>query len=87
MPPGRFETQRAFATASLPDAGYGEYYARLVETASTWQKLRRKLANDFAGRPVLIVHYGDHQPVLTRRIDRQLKLPGMRGARFAHSMR
>ncbi len=75
VPPGRFETQRAFATASLPDAGYGEYYARLVETASTWQKLRRKLANDFAGRPVLIVHYGDHQPVLTRRIDRQLKLP------------
>jgi hypothetical protein len=75
VPPGRIETQRAFATASLPDAGYGEYYARLVETASTWQKLRCKLANDFVGRPVLIVHYGDHQPVLTRRIDRQLKLP------------
>ena len=75
VPPGRFETQRAFATASLPDAGYGEYYARLVETASTWQKLKSKLANNCAGRPILIVHYGDHQPVLTRRIDRQLKLP------------
>ena len=24
---------------------------------------------------MLIVHYGDHQPVLTRQIDRQLKLP------------
>jgi Sulfatase len=75
VPPGRFESQRAFATASLPDAGYGEYYARLAETASAWQKLRSRLANDFPGRPVLIVHYGDHQPVLTRRIDRQLKLP------------
>jgi len=61
---------RAFATACLPDAGYAEYYARLAETASTWQKLRSKLAN--RGRPTLIVHYGDHQPVLTRRIDRQL---------------
>jgi hypothetical protein len=75
VPPGQFERQRAFAAASLPDAGYGEYYARLAETASTWQKLRSKLANTFPGRPVLIVHYGDHQPVLTRRIDRQLKLP------------
>jgi hypothetical protein len=73
--PGRFESHRVFATACLPDAGYGEYYARLVETASAWQKLKLKLANDFPGRPVLIVHYGDHQPVLTRRIDRQLKLP------------
>ena len=81
VPPGRFERQRAFATASFPDAGYGEYYARLVETASTWQKLKSKLANNCAGRPILIVHYGDHQPVLTRRIDRQLKLP--RGARRA----
>jgi hypothetical protein len=75
VPPGRFESQRAFAAASLPDAGYGEYYARLAETAATWQKLRLELANSFPGRPVLIVHYGDHQPVLTRRIDRQLKLP------------
>jgi hypothetical protein len=74
VPPGQFERERAFATASLPDAGYAEYYARLVETASTWQKLRSKLANNFPGRPMLIVHYGDHQPVLTRRIDRQLKL-------------
>jgi hypothetical protein len=76
VPPGQFEDERAFATAHLPDAGYAEYYARLAETASTWQKLRLKLANDFPGRPTLIVHYGDHQPVLTKRIDRQLKLPG-----------
>ena len=74
VPPGQFERERAFATASLPDAGYGEYYARLVETASTWQELRFKLANSFPERPILILHYGDHQPVLTRRIERQLKL-------------
>ncbi|MGY8661635.1 sulfatase-like hydrolase/transferase [Bradyrhizobium sp. UFLA05-109] len=75
VPPGQFERERAFALASLPDAGYAEYYARLVETASTWQKLRAKLGNTFAGRPVLVMHYGDHQPVLTRRIDRHLEGP------------
>jgi hypothetical protein len=67
---GSFENERAFAMASLPDAPYAEYYARLAETASTWQKLRSELANN--RRPALIVHYGDHQPVLTQRIDRQL---------------
>jgi Sulfatase len=67
---GQFEA-RAFATACLPDAGYAEYYARLAETAAVWQRLRSELANR-SGRPTLIVHYGDHQPVLTRRIDRQL---------------
>jgi len=74
VPPGQLERERDFATASLPDAGYGEYYARLAETASTWRKLRFKLANNLSGRPILIVHYGDHQPVLTRRIARQLRL-------------
>jgi hypothetical protein len=53
-----------------PDAVYAEYYARLAETAAIWQRLRSELAP--SGRPMLIVHYGDHQPVLTRRIARQL---------------
>ncbi|MEH2490969.1 sulfatase-like hydrolase/transferase [Bradyrhizobium sp. AZCC 2230] len=75
VPSGQFERERAFAMASFPDAGYVEYYARLAETASTWQMLRAKLASSFPGRPVLIVHYGDHQPVLTKQIDRQLKRP------------
>jgi hypothetical protein len=70
VPPGQFEPERAFAMTSLPDAEYAEYYTRLVETASTWQKLRERLVNSFPGRPVLVMHYGDHQPVLTRRIDR-----------------
>jgi hypothetical protein len=61
---------RAFAMANCPDAGYAEYYARLAETASIWQTLKSKLA--LSGRPTLIVHYGDHQPVLTQRIGRQL---------------
>jgi len=76
VPPGQFEKERAFAMASLPDARYVEYYTRLAETASTWQKLRTKLANSFPDRPILMMHYGDHQPVLTKRIDRQLKRPG-----------
>jgi phosphoglycerol transferase MdoB-like AlkP superfamily enzyme len=76
VPSGQFERQRAFAMASFPDAGYVEYYTRLAETASTWQRLRARLASSFPGRPVLIVHYGDHQPVLTKQIERQLKRPG-----------
>ncbi|MCP3386573.1 hypothetical protein NLM31_39945 [Bradyrhizobium sp. CCGUVB4N] len=55
-----------FGIASFPDAGYVEYYTRLAETASVWQRLRAKLASSFPGRPVLIVHHGDHQPVLTK---------------------
>ena len=84
VPPGQFERERAFAMASLPDAGYAEYYTRLAETASTWQKLKARLASSFPGRPVLIVHYGDHQPVLTKQIDRQLKAAGRCAARVWH---
>jgi len=72
--PGRFEGERAFAAASLPDACYAEYYARLVETAVTWNKLKAELASRFPNRPTLIMHYGDHQPVMTRRIEKKLKL-------------
>ena len=72
---GQFERERAFAASSLPDDQYAEYYARLAETASTWKRLKCELAANFPNRPVLIVHYGDHQPVMTKRIDRQLNLP------------
>ena len=65
-----------FAAASFPDAGYVEYYTRLAETAAAWQGLKARLASSFPGRPVLIVHYGDHQPVLTKQIERQLKRSG-----------
>jgi phosphoglycerol transferase MdoB-like AlkP superfamily enzyme len=73
--PGLFESERAFATASLPDACYAEYYARLAETATTWSRLKSELANRFPGRPMLIIHYGDHQPVMARRIEAKTKLP------------
>ncbi len=72
---GQFESERAFAAASLRDAQYAEYYARLAETASTWQRLKTDLVARFPGRPMLIVHYGDHQPVMARRIEKQLRLP------------
>jgi hypothetical protein len=67
--PGQFERERRFAAASLPDARYVEYYARLAETASTWKRLKSELAEKFPERPMLVVHYGDHQPVLARHID------------------
>ena len=73
--PGRFEGERAYAAASLPDACYAEYYARLAETAATWNRLKYELCRRFPGRPMLIVHYGDHQPVAVRRIEAKLKLP------------
>jgi hypothetical protein len=72
--PGHFEAERAFAAASFPDACYAEYYTRLVETAVTWNRLKSELSSRFPGRPTLIVHYGDHQPVMTRRIEKRLKL-------------
>ena len=80
--PGQFERERAFAASSLPDAQYAEYYARLAETASTWKRLKSELTTNFPKRPMLIVHYGDHQPVLARRIDGNSSFPAMRGAQF-----
>ncbi len=71
---GQYEMQRAFAMASLPDATYAEYYARLVETADTWRKLKANLIARFPDRPMLVIHYGDHQPVMTRRIQSRLQL-------------
>ena len=75
VPPEQFERERAFATASLPDVLYAEYYARLAETATTWARLKSELSARFPERKMLIVHYGDHQPVMTRRIEPSLKLP------------
>lgn len=68
----RSEGERAFAMASLPDLQYAEYYARLAETAATWREQRSRLA--CSDRPLLVVHYGDHQPVMTRRIEHRLAL-------------
>lgn len=73
--PGQYEPERAFALANLSDPSYAEYYARLSETAATWARLRAELAARFPSRPMLIVHYGDHQPVMTRRIEAKLARP------------
>jgi hypothetical protein len=73
--PRQFESERGFAAASLGDAQYAEYYARLVETATTWSRLKSELLSRFPHRPTLVLHYGDHQPVMTRRIEAKLKLP------------
>ena len=80
--PGQFEVERAYAAATLPDVEYAEYYSRLAETAATWQQLKFRLASEFSGRPMLFVHYGDHQPVMTRRIERLLRLPEDERRRF-----
>jgi hypothetical protein len=75
VPPGQFERERAFASASLPDPQYAEYYARLAETAATWQRVKADLTARFPDRPMLIVHYGDHQPVMARSIAKRFPVP------------
>ncbi|MCX5494244.1 sulfatase-like hydrolase/transferase [Kaistia dalseonensis] len=67
VPPGRYEAERATALAALPDPNYGEYYARLSETAESYAVFRQAIAA--RGRPALIVRYGDHQPTMTRAIE------------------
>ena len=79
---GHIGSTRAFAAASFPDAHYDEYYARLVETAVAWNKFKSELSSRFPNRPALIVHYGDHQPVMTRRIERKRKLDTDAGRQF-----
>lgn len=72
--PQPMERQRAFAWSQLPDPHYVEFYARLAETAAAWRRTKAILASQSV-RPTLIVHYGDHQPVLTRAIESRLELP------------
>jgi hypothetical protein len=79
---GCFESERAFAAKSLPDAQYAEYYARLAETATAWKRFRSELARRFSDRPTLVLHYGDHQPVMTRRIEAKLRLAADAGRQF-----
>ncbi len=80
--PGRFESERAFATASLSDSHYAEYYARLAETAATWNGLKSAFSSRLPRRPTLVLHYGDHQPVMARQIEAKLKLPADPRRRF-----
>ncbi len=71
----RHARAHAFASAQMPDPLYVEYYARLSETAAAWRKVRARLLAEFPDRPFLVVHYGDHQPVMARRIEKHLRLP------------
>ena len=72
VPPGRYETERGFALAALPDGNYGEYYARLAETAESYAAFKSALKERYPDRPMLLVRYGDHQPTLTRGIENAL---------------
>ena len=61
--------RRAFAAGVRDDAEYAEFYARLGETVSAWRAAKSRLTAAFPMRPMLVIHYGDHQPVCTRRIE------------------
>src|SRR5258708_15858818 len=61
--PGQFESERAFAAASLPDAHYAEYYARLVETATSRNRLKSEHATLFPSPPTLVLHTSPPHPL------------------------
>ena len=69
QPAGTFEAERQFALATLNTPTYGEYYARLSETAASYAAFRAALLARNPGRPMLIVRYGDHQPTMSRAIE------------------
>ena len=56
----------------VPGGGAGthpemhEFLRRLAMTRMDYAHLRAELARRFPGRPFLIMHYGDHQPLATR---------------------
>ncbi|MBZ9938273.1 sulfatase-like hydrolase/transferase [Mesorhizobium sp. BR1-1-16] len=70
QPPGQYEDERRFALGALNDATYAEYYARLAETAASYAAFRAGLLARYPGRPMLIVRYGDHQPTMSRAIEK-----------------
>lgn len=74
VPPSMFEKERAFALNEVPEPQYGEYYARLAETVASCDRLKASLADRFPDRPMIVVRYGDHQPVMTRRLEAALRL-------------
>lgn len=75
IPPHLRKDARDFALAALPDRTYAEYYARLDETAESWADFKAALAARHPGRPMLFVRYGDHQPTMTRAIEKALAIP------------
>jgi phosphoglycerol transferase MdoB-like AlkP superfamily enzyme len=74
VPASRYEEERALALSKVPEPQYGEYYARLAETVVSWDRLKASLADRFPDRPMIVVRYGDHQPVMTRRLEAVLRL-------------
>lgn len=70
-----YRQAHAPAVTAMPDPQYAEYYARLSETAAAWTATRARLLTDFPDRPILVLHYGDHQPVMARGIEKRLRLP------------
>ena len=72
--PGQFERERAFAASSLRMRNMPSIMPGLQRPPRPGNGSGRELATHFPERPMLIVHYGDHQPVLAKQIGRQLKL-------------
>ena len=73
--PGRFESERAFAAASLPDASLCRILRPAGGDSRDLEQAQIRTCNPFPRRPMLILHYGDHQPVMTRRIEANASTP------------
>lgn len=75
QPPGIGDEARRYALKALNRPSWGEYYARLSETAASYARFRAQLAARAQKRPTLILRYGDHQPTMIRSIEGALKIP------------
>lgn len=74
VPQSCFEAERKFATNCINESQYAEYYSRLAETAASWNSFRSDFSTDFPDREAIAIRYGDHQPVMTRRIEAAMGL-------------
>jgi len=70
IPAGEREAARSAALQAFDDPTYAEYCARLDETVDSWNAFKAALAAEYPGRPMLFVRYGDHQPTMTRAIEK-----------------
>lgn len=63
--PERHADIRTMALEATGSAAFGEYMVRLAETVRAYGEFRNNLERTLAGRPAIIVRFGDHHPSFT----------------------
>lgn len=65
FPPRLHAELRQEAVERTGNEAYGEYVVRLAESVRAYRDFRSGLAEALAGRPAIIVRFGDHMPSFT----------------------